>query len=78
MELRYVRRSIMLNRCFCGGDVKIEMAEYELIKGKKTVVYKNVPTYVCQKCGAKYYDTEVLDKLLKKEERKSLFGLIKA
>ncbi|WP_434564473.1 YgiT-type zinc finger protein [Thermoanaerobacterium thermosaccharolyticum] len=60
------------------GDVEIELADYELIKGKKVIVYKDVPTYVCQKCGAKYYDTEVLDKILKREGRKSLFGLIKA
>lgn len=68
----------MLKQCFCGGDVEIELADYELIKGKKVIVYKDVPTYVCQKCGAKYYDTEVLDKILKREGRKSLFGLIKA
>ncbi|MDK2805250.1 MAG: hypothetical protein PWQ94_414 [Thermoanaerobacterium sp.] len=65
----------MLKRCFCGGDVEIELADYELIKGKKVIVYKDVPTYVCKKCGAKYYDTEVLDKILKDEKNKGTYKL---
>ncbi|SNX54889.1 YgiT-type zinc finger protein [Thermoanaerobacterium sp. RBIITD] len=57
----------MLKKCYCGGIIEIKPTDYELIKGKRVKIYKNVPTYVCQKCGAKYYDTEVLDKLLKED-----------
>ncbi|WP_029688620.1 YgiT-type zinc finger protein [Thermoanaerobacter sp. A7A] len=54
-----------MEKCFCGGKIEIQNVEYKLVRGKRTIIIKDVPAYVCQKCGAVYYDTEVLVRLLK-------------
>lgn len=54
-----------MEKCFCGGSIEIRNVEYKLIRGKRTKIIKNVPAYVCKKCGATYYDTDVLDKIFK-------------
>jgi YgiT-type zinc finger domain-containing protein len=74
-----LRSEAELEKCFCGGEIEIKEVEYKIVKGKKTKIFKNVPAYVCKKCGAVYYDTDILDEVFKREaQQKSLnFELLK-
>ncbi|ABY94372.1 MULTISPECIES: YgiT-type zinc finger protein [Thermoanaerobacter] len=58
-----------MEKCFCGGKIEIKNVDYKLVRGKKTIIIKDVPAYVCQKCGAVYYDTEVLDEAFKNKDK---------
>ncbi|ABY92579.1 YgiT-type zinc finger domain-containing protein [Thermoanaerobacter thermohydrosulfuricus] len=58
-----------MEKCFCGGKIEIQNVEYKLVRGKRTIIIKDVPAYVCQKCGAVYYDTEVLDEAFKNKDK---------
>ncbi|MGB9779693.1 YgiT-type zinc finger protein [Caldanaerobacter sp.] len=68
-----------MKKCFCGGNIEIKKVEYKIVKNGKEKVFKDVPAYVCQKCGAIYYDTDILDAVFKGEfQEKSLnFELLK-
>ncbi|AIS52816.1 YgiT-type zinc finger domain-containing protein [Thermoanaerobacter kivui] len=58
-----------MDKCFCGGKIEIQNVEYKLVRGKRTIIIKDVPAYVCQECGAAYYDTDVLDEAFKNKDK---------
>ena len=57
-------------RCyFCGGRLTPDLATIPFVVGKRVVVVKEVPAYVCSQCGEAIMDSEVagvVDQLLKR------------
>ncbi|RLG23195.1 type II toxin-antitoxin system MqsA family antitoxin [Methanosarcinales archaeon] len=47
----------------CGGEM--EEKEVEVIKkaGKRVVVVKDVPAWVCKQCGERYYSIDTVERI---------------
>jgi len=48
------------------GETKQGTTTVTLEKGGSTIVFKEVPAYICDNCGEKYIDNSVTKDLLKK------------
>jgi len=44
---------------FCGGELKEELTTFVYQEGERIYLVKNVPAWVCQKCGEREYSQEV-------------------
>ena len=57
----------MLSKCaVCGGEVKGGIASLVFDKNNQVIVVREIPAFVCQKCGEEYFDdatTEEIEKL---------------
>lgn len=50
--------------CFyCGGEIRSQKQNVDFRWGGDLFVVKNVPVFVCQQCGEKYYASKVSEKL---------------
>jgi YgiT-type zinc finger domain-containing protein len=54
--------------CFEGRLQPNQVREYYRV-GKGLVVMENVPAYVCNKCGERYYDADVAKQMRKLSKR---------
>ncbi len=48
------------------GETKKGTTTVTLDKGDSTIVFKEVPAYICDNCGEKYVDGSVTKELLKR------------
>ena len=48
------------------GETKEGLASITLEKGSSIIVFKSVPSHVCQNCGESFFDEEITKKLLEK------------
>ena len=48
---------------FCNGKLKNENALFVMELKECTIIIKNVPTQICDKCGGKSYSLEVSEKI---------------
>ena len=54
----------MLNRCYiCGGDITARIMTIDFHWGIGVLVFEDMPLQVCQRCGEKYFDSEVYQRL---------------
>lgn len=61
-----------LNTCsFCGGDLKDELVQHEYHWEGQLFVFEEVPAQVCQQCGEKYFDLNVVEAMEKAVQRKA-------
>jgi len=52
-------------RCpFCGGMVDRKKVNYEYRKKEKYFIVRNVPALVCSECGERFFESEVVEKIL--------------
>ena len=59
----------MLTSCYiCRGDITARKETVTFQWGKKVLVFENVPTHICNKCGEKYFDAMVYHRLEKLSE----------
>jgi len=49
----------------CQGQLKKELVKYTLFYKEKWIIVENVPAQVCQQCGEKLFEPEIVDKLQK-------------
>ncbi|MBI4744645.1 MAG: type II toxin-antitoxin system MqsA family antitoxin [Actinobacteria bacterium] len=74
---------------FCGGTIKKKKVRVDYRWGNELTILENVPAWVCNQCGEKYFDTEVAKKMerlakAKEKVKKSInvsikeFGKVKA
>lgn len=57
---------------FCGGTIKKKKVRVDYRWGDKLTVLENVPAWVCNQCGEKYFDAEVakeMERLAKAKEK---------
>jgi len=47
----------------CGGIYKKELMSYTLLYEGKRIIVENVPAYVCQRCGEKLFEPDIVEKL---------------
>lgn len=47
----------------CEGDITIKNTTYSFDFGFGVVVVRNVPAFICRKCGTKWFDNNTTDKL---------------
>ena len=45
---------------FCGGEVVEMRIDYDYRRKGQLLIMKNVPAGVCQQCGEKYFEPDVL------------------
>lgn len=61
---------------FCGGAVKKKMVRVDYRWGDNLTILENVPAFVCEQCGERYFDAKIakqMEKLaLSKEKAKKL------
>lgn len=50
------------------GEAVSSTATLTLERGASTIVYKDVPARVCENCGEKYFEDDVVKSLLSKAE----------
>lgn len=49
----------------CKGRLKKELVKYTLFYKENWIIVENVPAQVCQQCGEKLFEPEIVDKLQK-------------
>ena len=55
----------MMASCyFCGGDLREELTTFIYQEGERIFLVKNVPEWVCQKCGEKEYSQHVTHRVV--------------
>lgn len=55
----------MADQCnVCRGHLKHQKVTYTQFHKGKLVVVENVPAWVCEQCGERYYDPDVAERLL--------------
>jgi YgiT-type zinc finger domain-containing protein len=53
----------MVTRCyFCGGETARQLVRAENWWGGELALVENVPAWVCQVCGEKYYDADTVER----------------
>ena len=57
------------------GEIKAGLTTVTLEKDNSTIVFKEVPAYICDNCGEKYIDASITRELLSKAKEISKNGV---
>ena len=57
------------------GETKAGLTTVTLEKDNSTIVFKEVPAYICDNCGEKYIDASITRELLSKAKEISKNGV---
>lgn len=53
-----------MNKCYlCGGRLKKQKVDIARYWGKELVALNDVPAFICQKCGERYFEAKVSSKI---------------
>ncbi|NUQ26226.1 MAG: type II toxin-antitoxin system MqsA family antitoxin [Saprospiraceae bacterium] len=50
------------------GEMKVGETTVLLERGASIIIIKNVPAYICENCGEKYYDSDITRQVMRRAE----------